>query len=346
MDWKIASAVVLFVEGDEFNVAARCRELGISRQTFYEYVARFRLEGVDGLRVRSRRPASSPVRLDLGWEEVLVRVRKQEADAGWDYGAAAVWMRLVERPDLWPPGAVSVPSRASINRVFEARGQLVRTPQRAPRAAVRRFQRERPNELWQYDGFRLPYRLGDGTRPMVLQLIDDCSRLELALQVAASENHDEVWAAFVVAVGRYGSPREVLTDNGSAFSGRRRGWTTQFEINLAALSISSITCTVGHPQTCGKGERAHQRVIKWLGGLASNRSPPTPEPSRPSSTATARPTTTAGTRSTPARPRSSVSRPAPSLDPTPPGVNPTPSPPTPSPPTPSPPAASSASTAP
>jgi hypothetical protein len=276
VDWALASAVALFVEGDEFNVAARCRDLGVSRQTFYKYVRRFTAEGVDGLRVRSRRPLPSgtssgtdrtsgsgcgPVQ---AWEEVLVRVRKQEAEAGWDYGAAAVGMRLRERPDLWPQGATRVPSRSTINRVFAARGQLVRTPQRRPRPAVRRFERARPNELWQYDGFRLGYRLGDRTRPMVLQLIDDCSRLELSLQVATSENHDEVWACFALAVSRYGPPAQMLTDNGTAFSGQRRGWTSQFETNLAALGVESITCQVGHPQTCGKGERAHQRVAKWL----------------------------------------------------------------------------------
>jgi len=30
------------------------------------------------------------------------------------------------------------------------------------------------------------------------------------------------------------------------------------------LAVGSITSRVNHPQTCGKDERAHQRVLKWL----------------------------------------------------------------------------------
>lgn len=99
---------------------------------------------------------------------------------------------------------------------------------------------------------------------VVLHLNDDCSRLDLALQVARSENSNQVWETFCTAADRYGLPAAVLTDNGTAFSGRRRGWTAAFETNLADLSIRSITSRVNHPQTCGKNERAHQRVLKWL----------------------------------------------------------------------------------
>ena len=59
-------------------------------------------------------------------------------------------------------------------------------------------------------------------------------------------------------------PVAVLNDNGTAFSGYRRGWTSTFEQRLADLGVQSICSSVGHPQTCGKNERAHQRVLKWL----------------------------------------------------------------------------------
>jgi hypothetical protein len=84
------------------------------------------------------------------------------------------------------------------------------------------------------------------------------------LQVARSENSSQIWATFCLAAQRYGLPAAVLTDNGVAFSGRRRGRTVAFEANLADLSIRAITSRVNHPQTCGKNERAHQRVLKWL----------------------------------------------------------------------------------
>lgn len=257
----MAAAVAAYVGGERFDVTAKCVELKVARQTFYKYVRRFRAEGVDGFYPRSRRPHTSAGRLPAVAEDVLVEVRKREHGAGWDYGADAVLMQLAANPGLWPVDR-PLPARSTVNRVFADRGQLVRVPQRAPRRVSRRFQRDKVNDLWQYDGFE--WRLGDGKTVVVLHLNDDCSRLDLALQVARSENSSQVWEAFCLAVDRYGLPSAVLTDNGVAFSGRRRGRTAAFEANLADLAVRAITSRINHPQTCGKNERAHQRVLKWL----------------------------------------------------------------------------------
>lgn len=267
VDAKLAAAVAAYVAAPrKQNVAGLCRDLGISRQTFYKYVRRFHAIGVEGFYPDSRRPRRSPSRFPGELEELLIAIRKHEADTGWDYGADAVLLRLEERvkddPSTWPPGQ-PLPSRATVNRVFEARGQLVKVPQRKPRRrGGHRFQRDHVNALWQFDGFE--YRLGTGIKVMVLHLSDDCSRLDVALQAACSENGRDIWTTFCLGVERYGLPTQVLTDNGSGFSGRRRGWVSDFEQHLYALGVEPIQARVSHPQTCGKNERAHQRVLKWL----------------------------------------------------------------------------------
>ena len=247
------------------NVAAICRDLGISRKTFYKYVHRFHALGVEGFYPDSRRPRRTPTRLSVELEDVLITIRKQEAEAGWDYGADAVLLRLEEQlgagSSQWPAGR-ALPARSTVNRVFEDRGQLAKVPQRKPRRRGRRFQRDEVNALWQFDGFE--YRLATGTKATVLHLSDDCSRVDLALQAARSENGHDIWLTFCLAVERYGLPVQQLTDNGTAFSGRRRGWASDFERQLTDLGVRAITSRVSHPQTCGKNERAHQRVQKWL----------------------------------------------------------------------------------
>lgn len=261
MRTEIAAAVASFVDGAPMNVAARCRELGISRKTFYQYVTRFTTTGVAGLFPRPRRPLRSPTRMPAELEDVLVRVRKEQRDGGWDYGASAVLLQLEQQPGRWPAGR-RLPSRATVNRVFGSRGLLDKVPQRRPRRRCRRFARAQVNALWQFDGFETA--LADGSTVVVLHLTDDCSRVDLALQAVRSENGADVIATFQLAVARYGLPAQVLTDNGSAFSGRRRGWTSDFERYLCDLEVQAITSRVSHPQTCGKNERAHQRVLKWL----------------------------------------------------------------------------------
>jgi len=247
--------------GHRVNVSAECALLGVSTKTFYKYLGRFAVEGVEGFYPRSRRPLGSPAMVSALVEDVIVRARKELDDQGWDAGAEQIAFWIHDRLEQWPAGAM-VPSRATINRILERRGQIVKVPQRRPRRSRHRFEADQPNTMWQMDGFECA--LTDGRTAVVLQISDDCSRLDLALRAASSENGEDVWAAVAHAMKCYGLPARFLTDNGTAFSGRRRGWTSRLEENLRALNVLPITSSVGHPQTCGKNERSHSTVLKWL----------------------------------------------------------------------------------
>lgn len=258
---NLAGAVAAFAAGKPMNVTRVSAELGITPKTFYKYVARFRADGVEGFFPRSRRPLTSPSRLDAAWEDVIVAVRKELDGSGWDYGADAIVMWLEDHPGRWPAGS-KLPSRSTINRVLDDRGHLAKVPQRRPRRVPRRFEYSAVNGLWQMDGFEV--QLSTGTVVVVIHVNDDCSRKDLALRAVRSENGPDAWDTFCAAASNNGLPARLLTDNGSAFSGRRRGWTAQLELNTAALGVQQIASSPGHPQTCGKNERAHQRVRKWL----------------------------------------------------------------------------------
>ena len=59
---QIRHRLAILSHADEvsMNVAATCRYYGISRNTFYKWERRFKAEGADGLRERSRAPKNSP----------------------------------------------------------------------------------------------------------------------------------------------------------------------------------------------------------------------------------------------------------------------------------------------
>lgn len=275
MSPEFAALVVRYVEGERFNVRTQCALIGSSTTRFYKYVSRFAEHGVKGFYPDSRRPVSSPGALSSEVEDLVVLARKQLAEQGWDAGADSIRFQLTTwcdhqsshrdaallAPASWPLGQ-AVPSRASINRILERRGQLLAVPQRRPKASRRRFEADQPNTRWQMDGFVVT--LADDTTVCVIHIVDDCSRLDIALAAVRSENSADVWAVFQDAVARHGLPREVLTDNGTAFSGARRGWISALTENLTALGVRHITSSVGHPQTCGKCERAHRTVRQWL----------------------------------------------------------------------------------
>jgi transposase-like protein len=57
-------ALMVAGELEAVSVGAVCRELGISRQTYYRLRRRYRQDGPAGLTPRSRRPRHSPQQLD------------------------------------------------------------------------------------------------------------------------------------------------------------------------------------------------------------------------------------------------------------------------------------------
>jgi hypothetical protein len=63
---------------------------------------------------------------------------------------------------------------------------------------------------------------------------------------------------------RYGLPTQVLSDNGTCFTGRLIGGEVEFERRLHGLGIATIHSRPYHPQTCGKLERFHRTMKEWL----------------------------------------------------------------------------------
>ncbi|HJR87321.1 MAG TPA: IS481 family transposase [Acidimicrobiia bacterium] len=239
------------------NVSRLCDELGLSRQTFYKYRRRFAREGPAGLIERSRRPRSSPLAVDLATETEIVRLRKEFSDDGRDHGAQSIAYRL--RRDGWQ----RVPSVATIHRVLVRRGQVSPQPEKRPKTAGRRFVFEQPNGAWQIDATQ--WVLADGRQLWIMNLLDDHSRLITASVAAAGATSEIAWEALCRGGESYGLPEHVISDNGACFTGRfLSGAEVIFEQNLRRAGIRHIRSTPGHPQTCGKLERWHQTLKRWL----------------------------------------------------------------------------------
>lgn len=185
----------------------------------------------------------------------MLRARKQLADAGLDNGPISIRWRLQDT------GFHPLPSRVSIYRILRERGQIVAQPRKRPKTR-RRFSYTDPNGCWQIDG--MEHHLADGTTVCIIQILDDHSRLDVGTYAAAGETTAGTWAALQRAFTGYGLPVRILSDNGLAFTGRHRGWMVELERLLAARGVTTIAATPHHPQTCGKNERAHQTLQKWL----------------------------------------------------------------------------------
>jgi transposase InsO family protein len=229
---------------------------GVHRSWLYKLLARYRAEGPAGLEPRSRRPHHSPTRIAGIHEEAIVALRKELTDLGVDAGAETIQFHLSRRQ-------AEVPSVSTIWRVLKARGFVTPQPHKRPKSSWRRFVAELPNECWQADVTHVV--MADGTSLEVLNVIDDHSRACVESRAFVTTRSPDVVRALHRAGQRWGYPESFLTDNGAIFTASARGNDTgAMEPELLSLGIASKHSRPYHPQTCGKVERFHQTLKKFL----------------------------------------------------------------------------------
>lgn len=237
------------------TVAELAEAHDVHRSWIYKLLARYRAEGEEGLKPRSRPPHSSPTATPPEIEEEIVRVRKQLAEEGLDAGAATVHWHLARHRD-------DVPSVSTVHRVLRRRGFVVPEPRKRPRSSYVRFEASLPNECWQSD--MTHWALADGTGVEIVNFLDDHSRLCLASVALPVTKAVDVATIFQAARERHGTPAAVLTDNGCIYTARHRNGKVVLETELERLRVVHKHSRPYHPQTCGKVERFHQTLKKYL----------------------------------------------------------------------------------
>jgi len=231
------------------------RSYGLDRSWLYRRLARYRAEGVAGLEPRSRRPHRSPTRRDDLYEDEIVSIRKELTDRGFDAGADTIRTHLRRRHDV-------VPSVSTIWRVLKARGFVTPQPHKRPKSSYTRFVAELPNECWQADVTHV--EVADGVVFEVLNIIDDHSRLCVASRVFVFTRSPDVVRTLHRGAAQWGYPEKFLSDNAAIFTASKGGGVGDMEAELLSLGIASKHSRPYHPQTCGKVERFHQTVKKYL----------------------------------------------------------------------------------
>jgi transposase InsO family protein len=238
------------------SVKSLARTHEVSPSWLFTLLRRYRLEGVAGLKPRSRRPTGSPSRIADLYEDEIVALRKQLVDDGFDAGAGTIHFHLAQRHP-------SVPSVSTIWRVLRNRGFVTPQPHKRPKNSYVRFVAELPNECWQADMTHV--NLEDGSVFEVLNVIDDHSRLCVASRAMVRVKGSDVIRVLHQSADRWGYPASFLSDNGLIFSAQERhGLAGAFEQELWSLGITAKHSRPYHPQTCGKVERFHQTMKKFL----------------------------------------------------------------------------------
>jgi len=227
------------------NMSVLCREFGISRPTGYLWLDRYREAGsLSGVFERSRRPHQSPNHTLQYHEDRIVALRRE---FGWG-GKKIRVLLLREGVDL---------KVVTINRILKRTGLIHQKDSHRP--ALKRFEREYPNQLWQMD-FKGDYPSDKG-RCYPLSVLDDHSRYAIGLYALSGQNTGMVTNCLIKAFESHGVPHAMLMDHGIPW------WSTSNTNGLTRLSVSLIDqgiklyfSGIRHPQTQGKVERFHRTL--------------------------------------------------------------------------------------
>jgi transposase InsO family protein len=238
---------------DGWKVTEVAERLGVSRQTVHRWIVRYEQGGLPALADRSHRPEACSHQIAAELEAIICEVRRQHP--GW--GPRRIRHHLARN------GIEPVPGRSSIYRCLKRHNLIELRRRRKRRDEFRRWERDRPMQLWQMDVMG-GVGLDDGRELSVVTGIDDHSRFCVAAGLLTKATSRAICAVLVASLGRYGIPDEILTDNGKVFTGRFGPQPVEvlFDRICRENGIYHRHTAIKSPTTTGKIERFHQSVRK------------------------------------------------------------------------------------
>lgn len=195
-------------------------------------------------RDESRRPHTIHYKITSDIEDAVVDLRKK---TGWG------------QEKLFPHLKHLGISEMSIKRIISKKSLCRETKRGGKRIKWVRWQRKHPNSLWQMDHTDEQELLNCYT----LSVLDDCSRYSLALVKLKHVTTDVVTNILDQLIKKHGKPRQILTDNGSAYGGKSKH--SRFDRWCRRRGIKHIRTKVHSPTTNGKVERLFKTADEELG---------------------------------------------------------------------------------
>jgi transposase InsO family protein len=224
---------------------------GVSRQSVHAWLVRYRDEGPPGLADRSHKVRAHPWQIPAELEAAVCELRRAHRKWG--------PKRLVFEMGRRGLGTVT---RSTVYRVL-IRNQLIEPrSRRRRRQDYTRWERPVPMQLWQLDVTASAFLAG-GREVKIVTGLDDHSRYCVIARAVLRATARPVCRAFVEAMAVYGVPEEVLTDNGTVFTGRflkPRPAEVLFERICRENGIAQRLTKPRSPTTTGKIERLHQSL--------------------------------------------------------------------------------------
>ena len=229
-----------------------CDRFGISRKTGYKWIQRYREDGPQGLRDRSRRPRSCPHATPTDTVALLLEARRHHPT----WGAKKLLRILSRKHPAW-----EWPARSTACDLLKRHG-LVPKARRRPHPGHPgrpRTPMTAPNQIWTAD-FKGHFRTRDGVYCYPLTVVDGYSRFLLGCQALDSTSHTGARQVFRRLFQEFGLPELIRTDNGVPFATCALARLSQLSVWWIRLGIYPELIEPSHPEQNGRHERMHRTL--------------------------------------------------------------------------------------
>lgn len=238
---------------NRYSKAQAARQFGCCWATIHAAVKRVAVYQETGnIEVLQNKPRGQTGRVTRETEDLVIAIYQESLEPKRPYGrrySAAKVARLLKQRH-----AMEI-SRKTAWQILCRRG-VWNAEAGHQKRAVQRFERSRPNELWQIDLIeKEPTAIGE---VYGVPIIDDHSRYLVGLRFFLSKNAETVLLTTYLAMRLHGTPQAILSDRGGQFVDATGVSTTQFQEALQALGIELLIAQ--RAQTKGKEERLNQFI--------------------------------------------------------------------------------------
>jgi len=245
--------IVRAILSHQLTAQAAALQVGLSERSVRKWMARFRAEGVAGLRDRSSRPQRSPRQTPLAQVAVVLALRRLRLPG----------FQIARQSAL---------SRATVSRLLRRHG-LAQLNALEPAPPVVRYERQFPGELLHFDikklgkivrpSHRVTHDRRDQVRgagwEFVHVCIDDASRLAFA-QIMPDERQASAVLFLERALAYFASlgikAQRLMSDNGSCYR------SDQFRTAVRRFGLRHLFTRPYTPRTNGKAERFIQTSLR------------------------------------------------------------------------------------
>jgi transposase InsO family protein len=230
-----------------------CASFGISRQAGYELLARYRAEGLDCARSRSRAPHVQPRATPAMLVDLIVALRLERPT----WGPKKLRARLaMDDPKLdWPSVSVIGDILKREGLVSDRRRRRSALPLTRPFAQVKQA-----NDTWCID-FKGWFKTMDGQRCDPFTVSDAYSRFLLACRIV-EPTHAGVAPVMEQLMRDHGLPKAIRSDNGPPFASIGAAGLTRLSAHWLKLGVVLERIDPGSPQQNGRHERMHGTLKK------------------------------------------------------------------------------------